>query len=121
MTWRFSLIGQVYFRAIIRRSPAEREGLTHRMPRPDAPSTVGRTASVGSVNPRRQDAVPAVAGFGRRHAGIVKVLLLAESFLPHMNGVTHSLLQVLRHLDRRGHDSLVVAPRSGPIDHTLYG
>ena len=38
-----------------------------------------------------------------------------------MNGVTHSLLQVLRHLERRGHDSLVVAPRSGPIDHTLYG
>ena len=51
----------------------------------------------------------------------MKVLLLAESFLPHMNGVTHSLLQVLRHLERRGHDSLVVAPRSGPIDHTLYG
>ncbi|SIO16453.1 glycosyltransferase [Agromyces cerinus] len=51
----------------------------------------------------------------------MKVVLLAESFLPHMNGVTHSLLQTLRHLERRGHDALVIAPRSGPIDHTLYG
>ncbi|WP_082571598.1 glycosyltransferase [Agromyces sp. Root1464] len=51
----------------------------------------------------------------------MKVVLLAESFLPHMNGVTHSLLQALRHLERRGHDALVIAPRSGPIDHTLYG
>lgn len=55
------------------------------------------------------------------HAGVVKVALLAESFLPHMNGVTHSLLQVLRHLERRGHESLVVAPRSGPIDRPLHG
>lgn len=51
----------------------------------------------------------------------MKVALLAESFLPHMNGVTHSMLQVLRHLERRGHEALVVAPRSGPIDRSLYG
>ena len=38
-----------------------------------------------------------------------------------MNGVTHSLLQVLRHLERRGHEALVVAPRSGPIEGSLYG
>lgn len=38
-----------------------------------------------------------------------------------MNGVTHSLLQVLRHLERRGHEALVVAPRSGPVDRTLFG
>ncbi|KRE26247.1 glycosyltransferase [Agromyces sp. Soil535] len=51
----------------------------------------------------------------------MKVALLAESFLPHMNGVTHSLLQVLRHLERRGHEAVVVAPRSGPIDQSLFG
>ncbi len=70
-------------------------------------------ANVGRERPPRGRDTP--------HPGLVRVALLAESFLPHMNGVTGSVLHVLRHLAEAGHETLVIAPKSGDVTADLHG
>lgn len=45
---------------------------------------------------------------------------MTESFLPHMNGVTGSVLQILTHLERAGHEAHVLAPDAVGIPAAVH-
>ncbi len=47
----------------------------------------------------------------------MRVAIVTESFLPHVNGVTNTVRHIADRLVQRGHQVLIVAPGPGPAHH----
>lgn len=44
----------------------------------------------------------------------MRVAIVSESFLPHVNGVTNSVRRITSYLHQQGHEVLILAPDDGP-------
>src|SRR5918994_106041 len=75
--------------------------------------------STSTLAVRRRFRFGTDAGRSGDDEAALRIAIVAETFLPAVNGVTNSVVQVATHMRDRGHDVLIIAP--GPGDTEFNG